>query len=327
MPSRHCPRAVRSRSFAIAGGAPSTGPRTPVLVTAVVLAALGSVSIANAGDAVDAAGGTYRWLDADGQPLPFQDAASIREALQEADVLSREKIGRGVAGAEKLVLEHDGVRFHAALRTVNITKVSPSAGSIERSSEYRDAAVFELAAYELSEMLGLHRVPPVVVRTVGDDSGTVQMWLEDTMPEDELILRNDLDPPDVGFWNRQKQVMFVFDSLIGNSDRNQGNLLIDRGWNIWLIDHTRAFRRTSVLLYRDTMVACDRQLWRRLQELDPAQIRARLEPYLERQELAKVVLRHKKLVRHFEELIEKRGEAMVLFDLERAPVETTRFLD
>jgi hypothetical protein len=282
------------------------------------------------GLATEPAGGgqqPYVWRDAEQQPLPFQDAASILDALRGSEVLSREKIGRGVAGAEKLVLQHGDLRFHAALRTVDLTKVSPSAGSIERSSEYRDSAIFELAAYELSELLGLHRVPPVVERTVGDTKGTVQMWLEATIPEDELILRNDLDPPDVSYWNRQKQVMFVFDSLIGNSDRNQGNLLVDHSWRIWLIDHTRAFRRTSRLLYQDFMVACDRQLWQRLQEIDPQLIRERLDPYLERQELAKVLSRHKRVVRHFEKLIEKNGEEMVLFDLDAAAARSPHLED
>ncbi len=277
--------------------------------------------------AADSSLGSYVWRDTGKQPLPFQDAASIREALREAETISRKKIGRGVAGAEKLVLEHEGVRFHAALRTVDVTRNSPAAGSIERSSEYRDAAIFELAAYEISEMLGLHRVPPAVERKVGESSGTVQMWLEETVPEDLLILRNDLTPPDVSHWNRQKQVMFVFDSLIANSDRNQGNLLVDRGWNIWLIDHTRAFRRTSRLLYADFIVACDRRLWQRLNELDPDVLRERLDPYLERQELAKLLTRLKKLVRHFEKLIAAKGEEVVLFDLERAAIQPEEWQD
>ena len=41
--------------------------------------------------------------------------------------------------------------------------------------------------------------------------------------------------------------MRVFDELIANTDRNLGNMLIDRQWKLWLIDHSRAFRLHETL--------------------------------------------------------------------------------
>ena len=43
-------------------------------------------------------------------------------------------------------------------------------------------------------------------------------------------------------WNRQMWVVRLFDQLIYNTDRNLGNLLIDKDWRLWMIDHTRAFK-------------------------------------------------------------------------------------
>ena len=41
--------------------------------------------------------------------------------------------------------------------------------------------------------------------------------------------------------------MKLFDQLIANIDRNQGNLLYDADWHLFLIDHSRAFTtRTSL---------------------------------------------------------------------------------
>jgi len=37
-------------------------------------------------------------------------------------------------------------------------------------------------------------------------------------------------------------VVRLFDQLIYNTDRNLGNLLIDKSWRLWMIDHTRAFK-------------------------------------------------------------------------------------
>jgi hypothetical protein len=35
--------------------------------------------------------------------------------------------------------------------------------------------------------------------------------------------------------------MALFDQLIFNDDRNQGNMLIGKDWKVWLIDHTQDF--------------------------------------------------------------------------------------
>jgi hypothetical protein len=262
----------------------------------------------------------YVWLDSGGDPLPFQDDEAIQEAMRAARVVSREKIGRGVAGAERLVLEHGDVRFHAAFRSVDVTARKSAPRGIERPrKKYRDAAIFERAAYELSELLGIGRVPPVVERRIGEQDGTVQMWLEDTRPEVELVEEDALRAPDWVRWMQQKQIMDLFDNLIANSDRNQGNLLIDRDWNIWLIDHTRAFKRTSTLIHRARLTMCERRLWRRLREIDDETLRRRLEPYLESLEIEKLLTRRKNLIRHIESLIKRNGEDAVLFDL-RPPV-------
>ncbi len=258
----------------------------------------------------------YQWLDVDGKPLPFQDHAVILEALRTAKVISREKIGRGVGGAEKLVLEHGGTRFHAAFRTVDVTKrPPPTGGTTKPTMKYRDAAIFEVAAYELSELIGMGRVPPAVVRRIGDQDGTVQIWMEGTAPEVVLVERGELQPPDQERWHQQKQIMVVFDTLIANTDRNQGNLLIDDRWNIWLIDHTRSFRRTEKLLYVKRLSTCERGMWTALRQIDEDTLALRLEPYLERAEIVSLLRRRANLISNFEKAIKKSGEDAVLFDL------------
>jgi hypothetical protein len=237
-----------------------------LLLTAVFLMSCGYARYATAETPTGIDG--YIWLDVNDEPLPFQDHATIQEWMRSANVISRETVGRGVAGVEKLVLEHEGIQLHAAFRSIDVSvRVPPASGVRKTAMKYRDAAIFESAAYQLSELLGIGRVPPVVERSIDGQSGTVQIWVEDTRPEVELIEQNALKPPDMVRWREQKQIMFVFDGLIANSDRNQGNLLIDRNWNIWFIDHTRAFKRSSKLLNREKITACDRQLWRSLREI------------------------------------------------------------
>ena len=285
-----------------------------LLLTAVFLISCGYPRYATAETPTGIDG--YIWLDVNDEPLPFQDHATIQEWMRSANVISRETVGRGVAGVEKLVLEHEGIQLHAAFRSIDVSlRVPPASGVRKTTMKYRDAAIFESAAYELSELLGIGRVPPVAERSIGTQQGTVQIWVEDTRPEVVLIQENQLRPPDPVRWNQQKQIMSVFDNLICNSDRNQGNLLIDRSWNIWFIDHTRAFKRSSKLIYLDKLTSCDRRLWSSLRDVNEQTLRDRLEPYLKSQEITKLLMRRRTLVRRIQGMIDKHGEEEVLFDL------------
>jgi hypothetical protein len=104
-------------------------------------------------------------------------------------------------------------------------------------------------------------------------------------------------------------------SLIANFDRNETNVLLDRSWNIWFIDHTRAFEPSSALLNRGRLTACERGLWNSLGEIDEDVLRERLEPMLERREISNLLSRRLKLIRHIQGLIDEHGEEAVLFDL------------
>ncbi len=259
--------------------------------------------------------GAYLWLDVEGQPLPFQSHDGIRNALHTAQVVSRKEIDRGVAGAEKLVLKVGTTRFHAVFRSIDRKeKAEPAGGTTRRPKHYRDAAIFESAAYELSRLLDINRVPPVVERSIDGRNGTVQIWMEDTLLEVERIKRR-LRPPDGTRWIQQKLIMATFDALIANTDRNQGNSLIDRNWTVWFIDHTRAFKDSSKIHNLAKLEKCERHLWETLRGIDEEIIRRRLEPFLEHREISALLRRRLKLIKHFEALISKHGEDDVLFDL------------
>ena len=80
-----------------------------------------------------------------------------------------------------------------------------------------------------------------------------------------------LEPPDQDSWNRQMYVVRVFDQLIFNTDRNLQNLMVDtKEWQIWMIDHTRAFRMRTDLQEVKNLARCDRKLLAGLRKLDLA---------------------------------------------------------
>jgi hypothetical protein len=262
------------------------------------------------------------WLDSAGAPLPFQAPDEIVEYLRTAEVVGRKPIGQGTTGAERLLMDRHGVQARAAFRTVDDTHRGPFQNLPSSVRRVRDSAVFECAAYELSEALGLGRVPPTVCRRIGKAAGSVQIWFEGAMTQAEFLEKAP-EPPDVARWNLQKQRMYVFDALVANLDRNQGNILVDRDGTLWLIDHTRAFVPTGDLLEPEKITRCSRELWLALRDLDEASVRKRLEPFLTDSEIRALFKRRTALVARIERLIAAEGEAAVLFEIDPPPARPT----
>jgi hypothetical protein len=254
------------------------------------------------------------WLDSAGQPLPFQTSREILDYLRTADVVSRSPIGQGVTGSERILLDRGGVRVRAAFRTEDQTYHGPFENLPLSVRRVRDAAIFECAAYELSEALGLGRVPPTVWRRIGKTSGSVQIWLEGALTQDRFLGKSP-DRSDVEQWNLQKHLMYVFDALVANLDRNQGNILVDGGGRLWFIDHSRAFAQTGDLLQPEKVTRCSRDLWRALRAFDEASVRERLAPFLRKAEIDALFKRRRAIVARIEKLIADEGESAVLFDL------------
>ncbi len=251
------------------------------------------------------------WRGADGEPLPFADEPELLEFLASAPVVSEERIRKGINSPLKLLLERDGVRLHSIFRTVS-TRSADSARPDRRSTrEYRDSYLFECAAYELDRLLGIGKVPPATQRRHGGREGSIQIWVEEAFDERERRRRR-LEPPEAIDWFRQQSIRRVFDALIYNYDRNQENMLIDRDWNLWLIDHTRSFLADPRLPERQRIEHCEHGLWERLQTVDRERVARVLEPYLNRAELEALLSRWEELIERIRGLIELRGESAVL---------------
>ncbi len=253
-----------------------------------------------------------RWLDPEGKPLPFTNDEEVLEFLRTARLIRFREIPLGVNQPRRALLEKDGVRMHAIFRDVNQDKPLQKLASGTVVMNFRDSYIFEPAAYELSQLLGLDNVPPVILRKFQGKSGSLQAWVENTMTEKSRI-RDNLKAPDKVMWSKQIWNMRVFDSLIYNTDRNQGNILIARNWRVWLIDHGRAFRREKELRNPNLVVKCGRKLWEKLKSLDEQVVRERLKKFLRSSEIKALMQRRDILVQHIQKLIEKHGESKVLF--------------
>jgi len=94
----------------------------------------------------------------------------------------------------------------------------------------------EVAAYRLSEAMGLHVVPPTVLREGPLGEGSLQLFIEhDPSRHYFTILDNDPGLHD------QLRAMAVFDFVANNTDRKGGHVVVDADGNIWGIDHGVCF--------------------------------------------------------------------------------------
>ena len=109
----------------------------------------------------------------------------------------------------------------------------------------------------------------------------------------------------------------VFDELIYNVDRNMGNLVITKAWNIWMIDHTRAFRLHKNCPKLAGVKQIDRNLLDNLRKLTREMLKQELGEYLRMPEIDAVLARRDVIVKHFENRLAQGGEATVLYELAR----------
>jgi len=94
----------------------------------------------------------------------------------------------------------------------------------------------EVAAYELSEAMDLHLVPPTVLRDGPLGQGSVQWFVEADFKEHYFSLHE--TRPEL---HDQFRAFAVFDYVANNTDRKSGHCLVDRDGRVWGIDNGLCF--------------------------------------------------------------------------------------
>jgi uncharacterized repeat protein (TIGR03843 family) len=94
----------------------------------------------------------------------------------------------------------------------------------------------EVAAFELSEAMGLHLVPPTIVRDGPLGDGSLQFFIEADFQQHYFTMFE--EHPEL---HEQFQAMAVFDLVANNTDRKSGHCLLDGDGKVWGIDHGLCF--------------------------------------------------------------------------------------
>jgi hypothetical protein len=231
---------------------------------------------------------------------PAMTRADQERFLATAKVVATKTVTTGITGTLRVTLDDGSRRHDASIQRIDQTKTSFRAAGKKREFGFRDTWKFNLAAYHLAQLLGIEAIPATVEREYDGQSASFTWWVDDVLMDEGARQEKNAEAPDQRKWGHQMATLRVFDALIANTDRNKGNLLIDKDWTTWFIDHTRAFRRSREVLDPTLLVRCERRLFEALKSLDAATVKQRTARWLTGDEITAVLARRDAIVRKFE---------------------------
>jgi hypothetical protein len=228
--------------------------------------------------------------------------------LSTARIVMEKPAPKGTTNTKRLTLS-DGTLTHDA----SVQTIDESRGVFEsnRGTEinFKDSWRFNVAAYRIDKILSLGMIPATVERRHNGKAGSFTWWVDDVLMDEQERYRQKKVVPDTQDWNEQMWITRLFDQLIANVDRNLGNLLIDKSYKIWMIDHSRSFRLNKDLRSPENLARIDRLLLERLRQLSRDGVKAAVGDYLNGSEIDAFLDRRDRIVTHFD-----RGGPMLIFE-------------
>jgi hypothetical protein len=245
---------------------------------------------------------------------PSLSPEQMEAFLLKARITNERDAGSGVTLSRRATLSDGQITHDAHIQTVDIAQQVFQAG---RNTEvnFKDTYRYNIAGYRLARLVGLTTVPMSVERTVQGKVAAVTWWVDDVKMDEKERMKTKSLGPDPLRTTKQIQIMRVWDELIQNRDRNQGNILWTSDWTLWLIDHTRAFRLGTNLLKPENLSRCDRSLLERLRAITPESLAEAVGNSLTKQEQEALLARRDRIIKHYEDRIARLGEPVVLFTL------------
>jgi len=239
------------------------------------------------------------------------------EFLRTARVVEREDIPEGITHPDRITLTDGQRTLRATWKTIDEHK--PGMWRDERGGyqfDFRDSWKNEVAAYELDKILGLGLVPPTVERRIDGRRGSVQLWVEGVMGENDRQNRQiePKAPRDRIRWHNQIHRVRLFHQLTYNTDyQNTSNLLIAPDFQMWVIDASRAFRIQQDLLAPDDLQCFSRATLERLKALDEPLIEEKMGELLNDLQVEGLLARRDKILTLVKVRLVEKGPGKVLF--------------
>jgi len=225
-------------------------------------------------------------------------APQMEAHLAKAEIVSMEEIGTGVTRP----------------RRAHLTPAEPFESLVwkplppGRRGGFWESYKSEIAAYELDKLLRMNMVPPAVERTIDGQAGAAIEWV----PGPKSVKEIGGTLPSDAVWGRATRKMLTFDALIGNSDRNAGNILLGPPGELLLIDHSRAFVTDTDLPRKIERV--DAELWGHIQALTRDDLVRVLGPWMDTRAIDALLKRRQKIAQAVDKLVTKKARSLVVVE-------------
>jgi hypothetical protein len=245
---------------------------------------------------------------------PQLSKEEIEAFLLKGKITKTRDAGGGVTASARGTMTDGHITHDVHIQNVDISQSVFEAG---KSTElnFKDSYRYNVAGYRLAQLLGLNTVPMSVQRVVNGKDSALTWWVDDVKMDEKERMKQKTLGPDPIRTTKQIQIMRVFDELIQNRDRNQGNILWTSDFTMWLIDHTRAFRLGKTLLKPEQLVRCERGLLEKMRAMTPESLSQAVGSSLTKPEQEALLARRDAIVKLYEEKIAKLSELAVLFTL------------
>jgi hypothetical protein len=247
-------------------------------------------------------------------PSPSLSPEEMEAFLLKGRIQNQRDAGSGVTGSRRATISDGRITHDVHIQTVDVAQSVFQAG---RNTElnFKDSYRYNIAGYRVAQLIGLTTVPMSVERSVDGKMAAVTWWVDDVKMDEKGRLKDKTLGTDIVKTTKQIQIMRVFDELIQNRDRNQGNILWTSDWTLWLIDHTRAFRLGHDLLKPEQLARIERGLLERLRAVTPESLARAVGESLTKGEQEALLVRCDRIVKHYDDRVARVGVVAVLFSM------------
>jgi hypothetical protein len=247
-------------------------------------------------------------------PASLLSTAEMESFLLNGRIVATKGLPKGVTKARRVTLSHGTITHDAQVQDVDIAMPLFDAGAKAREVNFKDSYRYNIAAYRLATLLGLDNVPMSVERVVAGKRSAVTWWLDNVMDEGDrrkkkVTTTNPVRSADY------YSLMYVFDELIQNRDRNIGNIVWGHDEKLWMIDHTRAFRLGKELRQPNVMTRVERAFLDRLRSLSRPELTTVVGQVLSKDEIEALFARRDLIVKWFDQRIAAAGEDTILYTM------------
>lgn len=242
--------------------------------------------------------------------------AQIESCLNDGKILKGAEELVGITRPVKVEIECDGVKREAVFKSLDQHKPGSTrleSGKVEFN--FSDSFRYERAAYLLDREIGLDMVPVAVLGKRKGSDGVLVVWIPNTVHENKVTTT--FSGPQMASQFRQKSRMRMFDSLIYNTDRRAENVLVEESTGeIYLIDHSRAFRETEEMQeeFANGRIWLSRQMYDSLVGLDAETLAEMMDGLISKAQLKALLARRDLIVAKIDKDRQEYGDDTVFMD-------------